>query len=103
MAIHDTIIERHLCTSEWAVSNLLPSKGAGSRIPLDVRLQLYSNGKMCPVGSFWVCGEREAYMCLYNTVGVAGHMPVWAVLRQSFAFFKLKRKSKTFAQTWGAP
>jgi len=29
MAIHDTIIERHICTSEWAVSNLLPSNGAG--------------------------------------------------------------------------
>ena len=29
MAIHDTIIERHICTSEWAVSNVLPSKGAG--------------------------------------------------------------------------
>ena len=28
MAIHDTIIERHICTSEWVVSNLLPSKGA---------------------------------------------------------------------------
>jgi hypothetical protein len=28
-AIHDTIIERHIGTSEWAVSNLLPSKGAG--------------------------------------------------------------------------
>ena len=33
MDIHDAIIERHICTSEWAVSNLIPSKGAGSRIP----------------------------------------------------------------------
>ena len=47
----------------------------------------YSNGKMFSVGSLWVCGEREAYMmCLYNTVGVAGHMPSMGVLRQSFAF-----------------
>ena len=29
MAIHAAIIERHICTSEWTVSNLLPSKGAG--------------------------------------------------------------------------
>ena len=29
MANHDTIIERHIYTSEWAVSNLLPSNGAG--------------------------------------------------------------------------
>jgi hypothetical protein len=29
MAIHDIIIERHICTSEWAVSNLLPSKEYG--------------------------------------------------------------------------
>ena len=30
MAIHDTIIERHICTLEWAVSNLLPSKEEGN-------------------------------------------------------------------------
>ena len=29
MANHDNIIERHIYTSEWAVSNLLPSNGAG--------------------------------------------------------------------------
>ena len=29
VAIHDTIIEKHICTSGWAVSNLLPSKEAG--------------------------------------------------------------------------
>ena len=32
-AIHAASIERHICTSEWTVSNLLPSKAAGSRIP----------------------------------------------------------------------
>ena len=29
MTIHDTTIERHICTSEWAVSNLLPRMGVG--------------------------------------------------------------------------
>jgi hypothetical protein len=38
MAIHDTIIERHICTSEWAMSNILPSKGAGPLIPREVLL-----------------------------------------------------------------
>ena len=38
MAIRNTIIERHICTSEWAVSNLLPSNGARSRIPREALL-----------------------------------------------------------------
>jgi hypothetical protein len=33
MAIQDTIIERHICTSEWAVSNFLPSKGSRDSNP----------------------------------------------------------------------
>jgi hypothetical protein len=48
MAIHDTIIERHICTSEWVVSNLLPSKGAVSRIRLG-KLSFFLQGE----GAVW--------------------------------------------------
>jgi hypothetical protein len=30
--VHSLVVERHICTSEWAVGNLLPSNGAGPRI-----------------------------------------------------------------------
>jgi hypothetical protein len=44
LSMHDTIVERHICTSEWAVSNLLPSKGAVSRIPWEALLLLQGGG-----------------------------------------------------------
>jgi hypothetical protein len=57
MDIHDNIIERHICTSEWAVSNLLPSNGVGPRIP---------SGNAYKVDSRRL---RELSGCsLYNTV-----------------------------------
>ena len=57
MAInHDTIIERHICTSEWAVSNLLPSKGAGPRIPREA-LSSSRAGRRCGR----MCSEMTPY------------------------------------------
>jgi hypothetical protein len=38
MAIRDTILERHICTSEWAVSNLLPEYRPYLRIAITLHV-----------------------------------------------------------------